>query len=798
MARPLRRIGAGIKMQNPVSEKIASAIRAHRGWFVGAVVMLSVVMWVTVGALLWFVRDTVTDLPDRETLRGVGSMAQSTTLLDVKGRHAFTIFKEQRIEVPLSRVSPHLVRAILAVEDQRFYDHGGIDVVRVAGAAWTNVLERRAAQGGSTLTQQLARQSFLTPDKTVSRKLKEIVVAARLEEEFSKDEILELYLNKVYFGDGLYGVEAASRGYFGKPAADLDVPEAALLAGLVKSPSTYAPTVSRDRAVARRNVVLQAMRGAGMLDRAEYEAAVKAPVNLKDTLRQEEAFGQYFKEEVRKQLVQQFGWERVYRGGLKVLTTLDLDMQKAAEAEVARAIAEIEKRQASRRGKGRAPAAADPLQAALVALDPKTGDGRARVGGRRFNDSKFNRATQARRQPGSAFKPFVYAAALERGHTPATLITGLNQPVMTLQGAWVPEDEHLEGDAITMRAALRTSSNRAAVRMLEEVGIAATVRYAERLGVGSVPNVPSLALGSGEVTLLSMTAAFGAFANDGMLAQPLLLRKVETTDGEVLYQASPKAERAVSEATAYLISTMLADVINAGTAWQARRVGFTLPAAGKTGTTNDYHDAWFVGYTPTLVSGVWVGYDQPRTIIGSGYAGDIAVPMWGRFMTAATRGDEPQWFRAPATVTSANICRLSGKLPNEACRSAEVLNNDGTTSNRSMVYTEFFVRGTEPSDYCPFHRLAFPGALATSGHMPEPSAPPPAVVTAPVVTGGTILTDGSSKGSPETAAAAETPPPQRRRGFWSRVFGRGGDDDARKKQEEERKRQEEQRQRSQR
>jgi 1A family penicillin-binding protein len=779
-------------MSKPVSEMIASAIRAHRGVFVAAVVALTLVMWVTVGALLWFVRDTVTDLPDREALRGVGSMAQATTLLDVKGRHAFTIFKEQRIEVPLERVSPNLVRAILAVEDQRFYDHGGIDVVRVAGAAWNNVLERRAAQGGSTLTQQLARQSFLSPAKTVTRKLKEIVVAARLEEEFTKDEILELYLNKVYFGDGLYGVEAASRGYFGKHAADLDVPEAALLAGLVKSPSTYAPTVSRDRAVARRNVVLQAMRGAGMLDGAEYDTAIKAPVRLNDNLRQEEAYGQYFKEEVRKQLVQQFGWERVYQGGLRVTTTLDLDMQKAAEAEVARAIADIEKRQAARRGNRRAPAAADPLQAALVALDPKTGEVRAMVGGRRFNDSKFNRATQARRQPGSAFKPFVYAAALERGHTPATLITGLSQPVMTLQGAWVPEDEHLEGDAITMRAALRTSSNRAAVRMLEEVGIAATVRYAQRLGVGSVPSVPSLALGSGEVTLLSMTAAFGAFANDGMLAQPLLLRKVETTDGEVLYQGSPKTERAVSEATAYLISTMLADVINAGTAWQARRVGFRLPAAGKTGTTNDYHDAWFVGYTPALVSGVWVGYDQPRTIIGSGYAGDIAVPMWGRFMTAATRGDEPEWFRAPATVTSANICRLSGKLPNEACHSAAVLNSDGTTSNSSMVYTEFFVRGTEPSDYCPFHRLAFPGALATSGHMPEPSAPPPGVVTAPVVTGGTVLTDGSSKGSAE-AAAAEAPQPQRRRGFWSRIFGRGGDDDAKKKQEEEKKRQEEER-----
>jgi penicillin-binding protein 1A len=333
--------------------------------------------------------------------------------------------------------------------------------------------------------------------------------------------------------------------------------------------------------------------------------------------------------------------------------------------------------------------------------------------------------------------------------------------------------------------------------MLEEVGIPATVRYAEKLGVGSVPSVPSLALGSGEVTLLSMTSAFGAFANKGMLPPPVLVRKVETTEGEVLYQASAKAERAVSESTAYLISTMLADVINAGTAWQARRVGFTLPAAGKTGTTNDYHDAWFVGYTPHLVSGVWVGYDQPRTIIGSGYAGDIAVPMWGRFMKTATDGDEPEWFRAPGTITTATICRLSGKIPTEGCRTAQAINSDGTVSNRSMVYTEYFVRGTEPVDTCPYHTLIFPGVLATSGSLPEPAAPPPAVAGAPpVVTGGTVPPAATVAASPtETAAAAEAPT-QRRRGFWSRVFGRGNDDD--KKREEERRKQEEERRRQQR
>jgi penicillin-binding protein 1A len=540
--------------------------------------------------------------------------------------------------------------------------------------------------------------------------------------------------------------------------------------------------VSPERARARRNLVLQAMHGAGEIDRATFQAAMNAPITLEDTLRREEAFGQYFKEEVRKQLVQQFGWERVYEGGLRVYTTLDLDVQKAAEAEVTRAIAEIEQRQA-RRGRR---TGGDPLQAALVALEPHTGEVRAMVGGRDFAQSRFNRATQAKRQPGSAFKPFVYAAALERGFTPATLITGLNEPVMTLQGAWVPEDGHVQGDSITMRAALRTSSNRAAVRMLEDVGISTAVRYAERMGVGSVPSVPSLALGSGEVTLLSMTAAFGVFANHGMLSPPVLITRVETQDGEVLYRASSKPQRALSEATAFLMTTMLADVVNAGTAWQARRVGFTLPAAGKTGTTNDYHDAWFVGYTPSLVAGVWVGHDQPRTIIGNGYAGDLAVPLWGRFMKTATEGDEPRWFKAPGTVSSTNICRLSGKLATDACRYEPVVAEDGTVSSRPMVYTEYFVRGTEPIDYCPYHgfNAVLPGTVATSGDAVPPPASPAA---APSATPGAVA--AASGEPPSGTPAASAQPEQRRRGFWGRLFGRGRDrDDDRRDEQEQRER----------
>lgn len=751
---------------------LARWAHAHRRLFVATIIVITAVMWTGAVASAWLFRDVVTGLPGGDQLQSVSSMAQATTLVDIKGRTAFTIFEEQRIDVPLDRVSPNLRNAVLAIEDQRFYDHGGVDVVRVAGAAWHNLRSGRTAQGASTITQQLARQSFLTPDKTMRRKLKEVVLAARLEKEFSKDEILELYLNKVYFGDGLYGVEAASLGYFGKHAAQVSVEEAALLAGLVKSPSSYAPTVSPARAKARRNVVLASMRDAGFIDRQGYETAVKQPVVLHDALREAETYGQYFKEEVRRQLVEQFGWERVYQGGLKVYTTLDLDMQRLAEDEVKRGITQIEERKA----KMRARPSADPLQAALVALDPATGEVRAIVGGRDFGASHFNRATQAKRQPGSAFKPFVYAAAIEQGYSPATLISNLDSPIYTVQGAWVPEDEHLESPSITMRTALRTSSNRAAAQMLQQVGIDATATYAERLGLGKVPRVPSLALGSGEVTLMSMTSAFGAFANNGVLRHPELIRRVEGADGVALYLAPVHEERAVSEATAFIVSSMMADVINAGTAWQSRQLGFTLPAAGKTGTTNEYRDAWFVGFTPHLVTGVWVGYDNPQTIIRGGYAAELAVPMWSRFMAKATKGDEPDWLRAPATVTSATVCRLSGKLATDGCNHAQVTDRNGNLTVRSQVYTEYFVNGTEPQDFCPLHGVGggFWNAIATSGTMPI--APPPVVGAPPPPMVATDAASTVAAPPAEPAAATTTQATERRRGFWSRVFGRGGDD----------------------
>jgi penicillin-binding protein 1A len=474
-----------------------------------------------------------------------------------------------------------------------------------------------------------------------------------------------------------------------------------------------------------------------------------------------------------------------------------MGMQVAAEDAVAESLKAIDarrqaietRRAAARKQPVAPPTANDVLQAALVALDPETGHVRAMVGGRDFNASTFNRAVQAKRQPGSAFKPFVYATALEAGFTPATMIEHLDEPIDTLQGAWTPEDEHSDAPSMSLRTALRTSSNRAAVRLLQEVGIARTVSSAKQMGVGDVPAVPSLALGSGEVTLLSMTGAYAAFANKGLVPQTALIRRVEDRDGQLLFESQDSSRRAISETSAFLMTTMLADVVNAGTAYRTRQMGFTLPAAGKTGTTNDFNDAWFVGYTPKLVAGVWVGFDQPHTILPNGFAADLAVPLWTRFMKVATRSDKPEWIVPPAGVTTATVCRLSGKLATEGCQDVEVVNNTGHIERRSMVYTEYFARGTTPDAYCDLHpthglMTKIAGFFGAQDHPPPPTAHDAGLPPAPAATSGT---------APEAtpAPAATTEPPKKKRGFWSKLFGIGKDEDGKdERKNDERKRDE--------
>jgi len=768
LARPLMlRTGARLR------SLIAWAPRLMAGVAAVVVVMQSAL----VIGVPWSINAVVTGLPSIADVKTMGEMAQATVFYDVKDAPAFTIFEERRFEVALADVSPHLVAALIAIEDQRFRSHWGVDVVRIVGAMLANVRQGRLAQGGSTLTQQLARQSFLTLDKTYRRKIQEALLALRIEQQYSKDDILQLYLNKMYFGAGLYGAEAASLGYFGKPSRDLSVAEAALLAGLVKSPSTWAPTVNLERAVARRNVVLSSMREMGAIDEATYAAARVARVVLKDALRSDEPFGRYFKEQVRLELIERFGRERVYQSGLRVYTTIDVDMQQAAEAAVARTLDDLEQRRVAALKARRKPATAEdaPLQAAVVAIDPRSGAVRALVGGRSFADSRFNRAMQAKRQPGSAFKTFVYAAALEAGYTPATLIEDLDAPIDTLQGAWTPEDGHSSASEMTMRSALKISSNRAAVKMLEMIGAPAAVSYAAKLGMPDLPAVPSLALGSGEVTLFDMTSAYGAFAAEGQWHKPSLIRRVEDLDGSVLFKAEDMPVQAVRADTAFLMTSMLQEVIDGGTAWKARQLGFRLPAAGKTGTTNDYRDAWFVGYTKSLVSGVWVGYDAPKPILpGAAYAADVAVPLWARFMAPATAKDHPEAFTAPRGVVAVQICRLSGRRPAGGCDAVPVTLEDGGHAEQSMVRTEFFAAGSEPEDSCHLHvgrslLSRFSGWLTTPGGQTARGA------------GAGDTDDQPAAAAPvspmqQAPAVAETPEPAKKRGFWGRLFGRGDRD----------------------
>jgi 1A family penicillin-binding protein len=632
----------------------------------GSILVLTIGLFTLAWQAVRLTRVVAAELEQAAQLAHLGPRPQTTIVFDRHGRPAFSFFVEQRIDVSLGEVSPTMIDALLAIEDKRFFTHRGLDPVRIAASAWRNVRAGKIVQGGSTLTQQLVRVAQLSPTRTFERKLREATIAARLEQRYSKTEILEAYLNTVYFGEGYYGVEAAARGYFGKRAKDLVAHEAALLAAVVRAPSHDAPCVSPQRARARRNLVLRLMRDQERIGDAELRAATAAPVP--DASHKKGAgevvlapggtIGLYFQEELRRQLVAQFGSDRVLRGGLRVYSTYDPDLQQAAETAIATRIAQIAK---LRR-------AAKDLQGSLVSLDVRTGDVLALVGGRDFAASSFNRATQARRQAGSTFKPILYAAALERGYAPGTMLTELDAPITAAEGTWLPGGEHEEAES-TVRRALKLSSNRAAAQLMQQVGAGTTIHYAQRLGIASpLPVVPSLALGTGDVTLLELTTAYTAFANRGLTSMPRLFTRVDDSTGAAIFHNHERHTQAISEATAFMMSSMLADVVGSGTATGVRAAGFRLPAAGKTGTTDDYADAWFVGYTPSVVTGVWFGLDKPAPIMARGFAGTVAVPAWAAFMKAATRGAKAEWYEMPAGVEKVAMCRLTGTRATAACR----------------------------------------------------------------------------------------------------------------------------------
>jgi penicillin-binding protein 1A len=623
---------------------------------------------------------------------------QATLVFDRDGKLLARLAPEERIVVPLAAMSPKLVGAFLAVEDVRFYQHHGIDWRRVLGALWRDLRTLSVREGSSTITMQLARNVFpdsLTRARTLRRKLAEMIVARRIERAFSKDQILEMYLNQIYLGNGYYGVEAAAHGYFGGAAMDLTPAQAALLAALPKAPSTYDPRRFPEPALKRRNLVLSLMAKAKVISPKEEGIGRKSKLRLSPP--EQEGGAPWFVAAVRRELNDRFG-DDAETQGLRVRTTLDASLQRAAEKELARQIAAAESGKLGKLSVEKCNG--DPeecLEGLFVALDVHTGDVRALVGGRDYSLSEFDRVTQARRQAGSTFKAFVWAAAVQSGIPVSTLLDPAQLPP-----DYAPADGQVAGDRpLSLREALRLSSNRAAVALGQRVGMMAVVESAHACGIGDamIPPYPSSFLGAADVVPLELVAAFAPFANGGDRVLPRFIDEVRSATGDVLLKNSVVIQPALPPGPAFIMSSLLSDVVERGTGTAARSgLPPELPVLGKTGTTNGGQDVWFIGATPELVAGVWMGFDHPRPLGAAATGGRLAAPVWARVMAAWQKGRPlpPRW-QAPEGLELRDVDTLTGGLAIVGCPPEQVAR-------------EWFLPGTAPAD-CPKHTGGVAGFL---------------------------------------------------------------------------------------
>lgn len=597
--------------------------------------------------------------------------------------------RQMREWIPLSRIPSKVVETVLAVEDRRFFSHFGVDPIAIGRALWTNMTHGGVVQGGSTITQQLAKNLFYSPQRTMGRKLKESVAALVLEMKYRKEEILESYLNEIYLGQAgsvaIYGVGEAAHRYFGKSLDDLTIEEVALIAGLIKGPNTYAPTKNLEHATQRRDVVLCRLREAGQLTEEEWKLAVNRPVQVtlpQDVLTDAPYFVDYLLRQVEE------GTGMGIPEGAKIYSTLDPSIQELATESVQKGLAKLEAAYPGLKGGDH------PLQGAAVVLAAKTGHVLAMVGGRDYRASQFNRAVQAHRQAGSLVKPFVYLAAFEAsreqgkaGHTPATLL--LDEPVTFESGTgpWSPQnyDREFHGQ-VSVRSALEHSYNVPAVRVAHQIGLPALRNTLRGFGFHEpLAENLSIALGSSSIALLDIATAYGGLANGGILTRPLALYKLVGESGDVLWSVLPDRHRAVSPQAAYLVTSLLKGVVDRGTGAKARSFGVQGPVAGKTGTTDGYRDAWFVGYTPDLVIGVWVGFDdeQPIKLTGS----QAALPIWSELARQLVSQDTPD-FEMPSGMVQREIDPRTGQLATSQCPER---------------VTEVFIEGTQPTVYCEVH-----------------------------------------------------------------------------------------------
>jgi len=589
------------------------------------------------------------------------------------------LFLEKRDPVPLKVIPDYLKKALIATEDRKFYQHSGIDLKGILRAVISNIRAGEFVEGASTITQQLAKTLFLTPRKTLLRKIKEAFLAFQLERRYTKDEILDLYLNQVYFGSGAYGVESAARIFFGKHAKDLDLAECALIAGLPKAPSRYSPLIDKDLAIKRRNIVLKQMRDTGIISETVFTEAREEQFCL-GKQNNNPVKAPYFVDYIKKFLEKTLGSSRLYKGGLTVYTTLDFKLQKAAEYAVANGLLALENRMKKQEIKTPAP------ECALVSLDVQSGGILAMIGGKNFYKTPFNRATSARRQPGSAFKPIVYAYAIEHGFTQSRTI--LDAPIAfkiaNRRNDWRPEN--FSGDykgEMTLRTALTLSENIPAVRLIEMLGPSSVARFGHSLGIESklYPNL-SLALGTSEIKLINLTAAYAVFPNKGELIKPYGVMEVFEPSGRLVWRVKPQKKVAMSRAGAAIMTDMLKGVIQEGTGAKARVIN--RPVAGKTGTTNEFKDALFVGFSPSIATGVWVGQDVFTTLGKWETGARAALPIWIEFMTKALDGKSFQYFDMPDDLVKIRMDSLTGLLASEDSPGA---------------VTALFKKGTEPTKF---------------------------------------------------------------------------------------------------
>lgn len=611
--------------------------------------------------------------------RGIGQ----TMFYGADGNPWFPL-EEHRRDVSLNRISPNLQRAVIAIEDHRFYSHVGIDPIGIGRAVFRDIRAGGIEEGGSTLTQQLARTLFLSSSRDFTRKAKEMVLAVMIERRLSKSQILELYLNRIYLGGNVYGVEAMSQNVFGKSAADLSLEESAFIAGLVRRPSALWPWAHFDRAVQRSHVVLTRMREERMISaEAERVAQAATPRILAEPGLRRGTAG-YAQDYLRQQFRNEFDADNP--PDWKVVTSFIPAAQKAAERAVTDGLRRF-----------RTPG----LQAALVALNPETGDVLALVGGRDFARSAFNRAVNARRQPGSAFKSFLYAAALENGMSPISVVSGLNDLRVPGHDEWIVRNASLENrDTLTLREALFESNNQATVKLQTQIGSRPVLQLTKSLGLSNMPDVASLSLGVGVVTPLQLTAAYAVFPNGGFAVAPRPIVRVLDSDGYAVLNVAVTRKPVLSEATAFQMVSILEDVIDTGTGAAARSLGVRFPAGGKTGTTDDFKDAWFVGFSSSVVAGVWVGLDQPAPIGDDAYGARYALPIWADFMSRVAQLRRADQFRMPSTLDSVRLCRLTHLRPTELC----------------PVYSEYF-KPTDaiPEKTCNVHRAPRTAAQVIGG-----------------------------------------------------------------------------------